>query len=399
MSKRSATKQISKNDDPDVLAEASEDVAEASTVAPPEKLAQRVIYKAKRRNTEQKEDSAAAPSSFPVFNFFATPSSSAATDSAVGSTSQSDTNGVVSEQKLESTSASSSTAGLSSSLSSHVNGQNASPNGHSQSGSSILGNSAMLFGTSCSFFNTAALASVESFSSVAASSSTTSSFSFSTAPLKFDHTDASANFSTSAAPKEDFKGKAPEPTGEEDEENVFKIPVSAAGGVRAFQLQTAPPKPESSSESGSAPTTQARYVECGRGELRLNRNREGKPFARVLMRADKTHRVVLNSPIIQDMKFNLQDDKYLRFASIDTDGKVAVYLLKFANKAQAQEAFSHMDALVKYVSSNAPPSASATASTSSSSTSSSVVPPASDRASAGSDDAASSANSAAVANP
>jgi len=207
------------------------------------------------------------------------------------------------------------------------------------------------------FFNTAALASVESFSSVAASSSTTSSFSFSTAPLKFDHTDASANFSTSAAPKEDFKGKAPEPTGEEDEENVFKIPVSAAGGVRAFQLQTAPPKPESSSESGfcavgtstalrltrharlsclafwfpylgSAPTTQARYVECGRGELRLNRNREGKPFARVLMRADKTHRVVLNSPIIQDMKFNLQDDKYLRFASIDTDGKVAVYLLK-----------------------------------------------------------------------
>jgi len=82
----------------------------------------------------------------------------------------------------------------------------------------------------------------------------------------------------------------------------------------------------------------------GTGDLHINRyvTEGGQPRARLIMRADKTHRLVLNVPLLASLasSFQLQADKYVRLASVhveDGANKVVQYLLKVKGKAEAQQ--------------------------------------------------------------
>eukprot|EP00808_Paulinella_micropora_P001147 g26871.t1 len=88
-------------------------------------------------------------------------------------------------------------------------------------------------------------------------------------------------------------------------------------------------------EQPTQKTTQAKkFVEIGNGDLYINTyDEEGKMKARMVLRAERTQRLVLNCPVFKDMVHEAQGDKYVKFMSNDLDGKLQLYLLKVGNKA------------------------------------------------------------------
>ena len=51
------------------------------------------------------------------------------------------------------------------------------------------------------------------------------------------------------------------------------------------------------------------------------------------MRMDKTKRVVLNAPVLEGMDYQVKDEKFLRFGSLDLQGKAAAFLLRVRSLA------------------------------------------------------------------
>jgi hypothetical protein len=47
-----------------------------------------------------------------------------------------------------------------------------------------------------------------------------------------------------------------------------------------------------------------------------------------VLREERTKRSVLNAPLFINMIYTLQGDKYVKFHSLDLDGKLATFLLK-----------------------------------------------------------------------
>jgi len=89
------------------------------------------------------------------------------------------------------------------------------------------------------------------------------------------------------------------------------------------------------------------FVERGEGELNINTvSNEGKKIARVVLRADKTHRVVLNALLYKGMTLGLQGEKFVKFCSRDcsaaADVKPDVYLLKLKDKTQTTMVLAKM---------------------------------------------------------
>jgi len=91
-------------------------------------------------------------------------------------------------------------------------------------------------------------------------------------------------------------------------------------------------------------------VECGEGELKVNTIKdEDKKLARVVLRVEKTQRLVLNAPLFSGMTLGLQGDKYVKFCSNDLEGKAAVYLLKFKSKTESTQAKDHMEKAIAFI--------------------------------------------------
>jgi hypothetical protein len=119
--------------------------------------------------------------------------------------------------------------------------------------------------------------------------------------------------------REEFKNKAPEPSGTENDVTIFKIPTTV------YILSKVESKPEDGGEKKDA----MKFVECGEGELKVNTIKDGdKKLARVVLRVEKTQRLVLNAPLFSGMTLGLQGEKYVKFCSNDLEGTVAVYLLR-----------------------------------------------------------------------
>mmetsp|Transcript_2600 Transcript_2600/g.4915 ORF Transcript_2600/g.4915 Transcript_2600/m.4915 type:complete len:427 (+) Transcript_2600:29-1309(+) len=150
---------------------------------------------------------------------------------------------------------------------------------------------------------------------------------------------ATLGSNTADATKPEFKDKKRESTGEEGDTRVFSMPQT-----KVFVLTEIPKEDQ---EEGKK--TQ-KYVEKGQGELHLNTLvLEGKKKARLVLRADKTQRLVLNAPLYSDTKPETQAEKFVRFVSIDADGKPCSYLLRFKNKSDRGLLFSKMEETIKVI--------------------------------------------------
>lgn len=189
-----------------------------------------------------------------------------------------------------------------------------------------------------------------SFQSVASTSETKSDFTGSDAP-QFPST---ASLEASAGPNEEFKGKQAESSGEEKDEiqhrqqcKVFTMKV-VADAVADDKADDA----KSSTASTAQP--QPKWVEIGSGELHVNIyvGSNEKRMARLIMRTDKTHRLVLNTPLVPSLahSFTLQGDKYVKIASIDPETTNLVqYLFKVGTKQDAKTLLEQFTAVTSKI--------------------------------------------------
>ncbi|KAK4050512.1 hypothetical protein OIO90_005095 [Microbotryomycetes sp. JL221] len=79
------------------------------------------------------------------------------------------------------------------------------------------------------------------------------------------------------------------------------------------------------------------WVERGTGLLKLNATHEGgKKAARLVMRADATHRLLLNAPLFPSFSIELFQEKYVRFAVIESaEAGPTSYMLRLGSPANA----------------------------------------------------------------
>ncbi|KAK4055334.1 hypothetical protein OIV83_000617 [Microbotryomycetes sp. JL201] len=79
------------------------------------------------------------------------------------------------------------------------------------------------------------------------------------------------------------------------------------------------------------------WVERGTGVLKLNATREGdKNGARLVMRADATHRLLLNAPLFQKFSIEVNQEKYVRFAVIESaEQGPTSYMLRMGSNVNA----------------------------------------------------------------
>ncbi|XXQ35214.1 RanBP2-type domain-containing protein [Plasmodiophora brassicae] len=149
-----------------------------------------------------------------------------------------------------------------------------------------------------------------------------SSFSFGTVP-----TAGAGLETTSAAPLAE-----PVPTGEENDTIVAKIAVAA------YTLK------EVEKEVDGKTETKQSWLECGSGELHVNKYQDaaGKDAARMVLRMAKTHRLVLNVPVFKGMVYERASVRMVRLSTVGEDNKIEAYLLKSKTKEET-------DALVKAI--------------------------------------------------
>lgn len=145
-----------------------------------------------------------------------------------------------------------------------------------------------------------------------------------------------------------FKDRHAEASGEEQDT------VHARIQCKVFTLEQQQPQAldndATSSASASASSSAApakRWAESGTGELHVNSftSSESKSTApqsaRLILRTDKTQRLVLNAPLLSasQQKVEMQGDKFVRFASFNLQGEAATFLLRFKGRQEADEAF------------------------------------------------------------
>jgi len=184
---------------------------------------------------------------------------------------------------------------------------------------------------------------------------------FSTGPLNLDANDSFGSEESSV--KSQFVGAKPESSGEENDECLLKIHTK----VYAFRTvekkvgsqlpsdeehkekesgeKEGSVKEPSTSTSTSTETTnqgdvvyEQKFLDIGSGDLKINKTViDGKVSGRLVLRAEKTQRLVLNARIFKEMTFNIQNEKFVRFSSFDLNNKLTVFLLKFKTKIDASE--------------------------------------------------------------
>ncbi|GAA5914230.1 hypothetical protein JCM8208_001527 [Rhodotorula glutinis] len=82
--------------------------------------------------------------------------------------------------------------------------------------------------------------------------------------------------------------------------------------------------------------SEGQWAERGTGNLKLNETNkdDGKKGARLLMRADATHRLLLNAPLFKAFSIEVHSEKYVRFSVIEGSTPTS-YMLRLGNPAAA----------------------------------------------------------------
>jgi len=183
----------------------------------------------------------------------------------------------------------------------------------------------------------------------------TSSSDFSTGDTKFDGNETQALSSAPSEHAELFKGKEKEASGEEGDQ------VRHTVTVKLYQQKLVPKKIASAAGSEAEPATETsaegvekelRYVESGSGELHVNvLTKDGIiTSGRLVLRMDKTQRLLLNAGILPSMK-PIMEDKWVRFSSVSPETlKLEHYGLKLRTKEEATALSREINEVIKLLS-------------------------------------------------
>lgn len=117
-----------------------------------------------------------------------------------------------------------------------------------------------------------------------------------------------------------FKNAKPLETGLDNDHTIFKVRCQ----VYRFE-----------SPSEGQPK---KYRPCGVGELKVNlTTKDEVTRARMVLHAEKTHRLVLNAPIFDKMEYAVQNEKFIRFFSMNLEATMMIHMLRFKTNADALE--------------------------------------------------------------
>lgn len=174
----------------------------------------------------------------------------------------------------------------------------------------------------------------------AASLSSNSGFSF------VNNSSSAASSSTSVQPgsgnlpasSELFKDSKPVSAGDENDTTHLNVVA------QLYEL-----KAEESKDDNEKP--KSKFVLSGKGELHLNTysNENGKILGRMIMRREKTHKLLLNEPIFPKLKHTLENDTYIRIITLTSDKKIKTILLRFANPEDSNSASKVLEKIISQV--------------------------------------------------
>lgn len=91
------------------------------------------------------------------------------------------------------------------------------------------------------------------------------------------------------------------------------------------------------------------FKERGVGQLRLNtktNSHDEKMSARMVMRSEAVHRLILNVSLFAEMKITLAQEKYLTFPAFE-DGKLQHFTVRCANSTLGKELYDTMLDLIE----------------------------------------------------
>ena len=185
-----------------------------------------------------------------------------------------------------------------------------------------------------------------------------------------------------SAASEHFKDRKAESSGEESDlihlrvqAKVFlmkSVPVTAAAeeskeaadpstatngdeAAKGTEAGDAAAKPSAAAPAEGA-KQQDKWVDVGLGELHINSYKaaDGSTKGRLIMRADRTHRLILNSPILPHLaqSFMVHEQRYVRLASVSVEeggGKLQQLLLKVKGKPEATEIVAALQKVVALI--------------------------------------------------
>lgn len=89
------------------------------------------------------------------------------------------------------------------------------------------------------------------------------------------------------------------------------------------------------------------WKERGVGQLRLNTKTspdDDKLTARMVMRSEAVHRLILNISLFAEMNVTLAQDKFLRFSAFE-DGKLQHFTVRCANAISGKELYDSVNDL------------------------------------------------------
>jgi len=179
--------------------------------------------------------------------------------------------------------------------------------------------------------------------------STSSDFSAS-GDIKFEGNDTQSLNSAPSEHAELFKGKVAEKSGEEGDS------VRHTVTVKLYQQKQVPKKAAGVTTEGGEESTPAdskemelRYVEAGSGELHVNAITKDSAVVsgRLVLRMDKTQRLLLNAAILPAVTKPVTEDKWVRFASMGEGGKLEHYGLKMRTKEEASGLAREIHEIIK----------------------------------------------------
>jgi len=154
----------------------------------------------------------------------------------------------------------------------------------------------------------------------------------------------------SAASKEPLVKEQKVTTGEEDEEKIY------SDTVRLYQLCVPEAKDGEKEDDVEGKKDQAekaekKWIQRGRGELRLNCLKNGRGKARIIVRREKTHQLLINMPLFCNITCKRASDCDLRIVGFNqgpdsSDLVPESYLIRQRNAASSAELEKHLNKFV-----------------------------------------------------
>jgi len=109
-----------------------------------------------------------------------------------------------------------------------------------------------------------------------------------------------------------------------------------------------PTEPKSDTKADDSKKAAQSWKERGKGELRLNQNKEQKERSRIIVRTDKTHQLIVNMPLYKTMWHDRPTDTAIRFRGPNCLASTTIdtFLVRLRTKEDTDAMWNNLQTLI-----------------------------------------------------